>query len=838
MKKLIVLLLLSFCFINFNLAQTLCDIDPELQMLLNQKNNEPISINIILKSKIDVKESATRKQSFADKDIKREAVLQEFKQFSEASQADVLSILQSGTRSNNVKDIKCHWITNMINCTVTSDVVYQLAKHPDVAAIAYNKLEYMLFDEDFERATTIENITENILNINADDVWNQGYKGEGILVSILDTGVNIDHVDLQDHLWDGGEEYPNHGYNTLNNSHDINDAFGHGTHCAGTICGDGTSGIKTGIAPEATLMCIKVLGDNGEGSLDAIISGVEFSVEHGADLLSLSLGSAFPNIYTSELYRSVFENLLEFDVLAVVAAGNDKTKMDEYPLPRNINAPANCPPAWIHPDQQANGSGTSSILSVGAVDYDDNHAYFSSEGPVTWSGTSWNDYVLDWSEDLEPGWLDYDNGVFETGISVDGSFRWGMLFPSSKLKNHEGGKLSKVSMYDCVAHSGDIEIYQGGDDPNKGYLIHKQEYTCTGSNSFVEFEFTNPLTIDCKKNLWVILKTDDGALNPAAACKSIHEPNGRWIGKIYNDYTTWYDACDWFEMNYTWMIRAFITNNNGEETTIEENNEFGLIRPDVCAPGMYIVSSAHNSNDGFSVLSGTSMATPCVAGAVALMLEKNPYLTPALICEILETTAVKLTEKKSNKTGSGRIDILAAMNYLDEIPDECQAPSNLTANALTYNSVELSWEGSKIAKEYEVYRDNEKIATVNTTSYSDLQLENDTQYCYTVKSVCSLGISEPSDEACITTSNNEGINDMTSSFNIYPNPVEDNLIITTDAIVDDIIIYDMYGKTQKLRNSETQKLKNTIDVSDLNSGVYFIRITTENGESTKLFIKK
>jgi hypothetical protein len=48
----------------------------------------------------------------------------------------------------------------------------------------------------------------------------------------------------------------------------------------------------------------------------------------------------------------------------------------------------------------------------------------------------------------------------------------------------------------------------------------------------------------------------------------------------------------------------------------------------------------------------------------------------------------------------------------------------------------------------------------------------------------------------------------------------------------------MYGKTQKLRNSETQKLKNTIDVSDLNSGVYFIRITTENGESTKLFIKK
>ena len=427
MKKIILLLLISFCLIKVDYAQSLCDIDPELQQLLNSKEDEFISVNIILKSQIDVKNLDSRSQSFNERGQKRDAVLKEFKKFAEESQSDVLSVLQAETRSSNVRNVQSHWITNMINCEASRDAIYQLAKHPDVRAIAYNKVEYMLFNEESEELSTLENIVDNILTINADDVWNQGYTGKGVLVSVLDTGVNTEHVDLKDHLWDGGEEFPNHGFNTLSKNHDLNDVFGHGTHCAGTICGDGTSGMKTGMAPEATLMCIKVLGDNGEGSVEAIISGVEFSVEHGADLLSLSLGSSFPSVYTSELYRYTFENLQEFNVLAVVAAGNDKGKMDEYPMPRNINAPSNCPPAWIHPDQKTNGSSTSSIISVGAVDYEDNHAYFSSEGPVTWSGTSWGDYVLDLSTDLDPGWLDYDNGVFDTCISGGTTFRWGVV---------------------------------------------------------------------------------------------------------------------------------------------------------------------------------------------------------------------------------------------------------------------------------------------------------------------------------------------------------------------------------------------------------------------------
>lgn len=81
---------------------------------------------------------------------------------------------------------------------------------------------------------------------------------------------------------------------------------------------------------------------------------------------------------------------------------------------------------------------------------------------------------------------------------------------------------------------------------------------------------------------------------------------------------------------------------------------------------MNIKSLDYNNINGYTELSGTSQATPCVAGIVALMLSKNPELTPAQICQILEETSVKLTPTKSNITGVGRVDALAAVNAVPE----------------------------------------------------------------------------------------------------------------------------------------------------------------------------
>lgn len=91
------------------------------------------------------------------------------------------------------------------------------------------------------------------------------------------------------------------------------------------------------------------------------------------------------------------------------------------------------------------------------------------------------------------------------------------------------------------------------------------------------------------------------------------------------------------------------------------NPGMGLIAPDVVAPGSDILSLSNSNNAGYFVQNGTSMATPAVAGVMALMLSKNPGLSIVQMNKIIEESAIKLTPTKSNTYGSGRIDALAAI---------------------------------------------------------------------------------------------------------------------------------------------------------------------------------
>jgi subtilisin len=177
--------------------------------------------------------------------------------------------------------------------------------------------------------------------IKAPEAWTKGYTGQGVVVAVLDTGVDYNHSDLKDNIWtnsqeiagngldDDGDGYIDdiHGWNFVNNNSDVMDRNGHGTHVAGIIAGENNGFGVTGIAYNAKIMPIKVLNDDGSGSYTSIANGIYYAVAHGANVINLSLGGAYPN--------STIEQAIEYasskNVTVVMAAGNDGKSSPGYP---------------------------------------------------------------------------------------------------------------------------------------------------------------------------------------------------------------------------------------------------------------------------------------------------------------------------------------------------------------------------------------------------------------------------------------------------------------------------------------------------------------------------
>jgi subtilisin family serine protease len=121
------------------------------------------------------------------------------------------------------------------------------------------------------------------------------FSGDGIVVAVLDTGIDAAHAAFS------GVEIIQKDFTGEGNG----DQNGHGTHCAGTIFGKSTDGIRIGVAPGVKKALIgKVLGMQG-GSSEQIVSAMQWAVENGANVISMSLGIDFPGL-VEELQRRGF----------------------------------------------------------------------------------------------------------------------------------------------------------------------------------------------------------------------------------------------------------------------------------------------------------------------------------------------------------------------------------------------------------------------------------------------------------------------------------------------------------------------------------------------------
>lgn len=187
---------------------------------------------------------------------------------------------------------------------------------------------------------TIENVQDSSISIpygidqcEAPKIWEQGEKGEGIVIAVLDTGIDMNHPDLKNNIIGGRNFTPEGSYK------DYTDRNGHGTHVAGTIA---ASGNILGVAPEAKLLICKVLDRNGSGNYWSIIEGIRYATrwkgENGerVRIISMSLGGSEDD---PKLENAILEAAAE-GILVVVASGNEGDNDEssyEFSYPGNYN---------------------------------------------------------------------------------------------------------------------------------------------------------------------------------------------------------------------------------------------------------------------------------------------------------------------------------------------------------------------------------------------------------------------------------------------------------------------------------------------------------------------
>ncbi|MCU7740460.1 S8 family peptidase [Priestia megaterium] len=174
--------------------------------------------------------------------------------------------------------------------------------------------------------------------IQAPAIWEQSNQGEGIVIAVIDTGVDTNHPDLKDCII-GGRNFTS-DYD--GDSSVFEDNNGHGTHVSGTIAAALNNEGVLGVAPKAKILSLKVLTGEGSGNYEWIIDAINYAVEwrgpnnERARVISMSLGGPQD---VPELHEAV-QNAVNKDVSVVVAAGNegdDREETFEYSYPGSYN---------------------------------------------------------------------------------------------------------------------------------------------------------------------------------------------------------------------------------------------------------------------------------------------------------------------------------------------------------------------------------------------------------------------------------------------------------------------------------------------------------------------
>jgi subtilisin family serine protease len=176
--------------------------------------------------------------------------------------------------------------------------------------------------------------------VKAPEVWAQGLSGQGIVVAVVDSGVDYNHADLNTNIWTNSREIPGNvidddangfvddirGWDFVERDSDPMDLNKHGTHVAGIIAAKDNGAGITGVAYNARIMPVRALDASGRGSDVSIAAGIRYATNNGANVINLSLAGEY-----SPMIEEAVRYATERGAVVVTAAGNEGEAQPSYP---------------------------------------------------------------------------------------------------------------------------------------------------------------------------------------------------------------------------------------------------------------------------------------------------------------------------------------------------------------------------------------------------------------------------------------------------------------------------------------------------------------------------
>ncbi|MBH5320945.1 S8 family serine peptidase [Paenibacillus sp. GSMTC-2017] len=617
--------------------------------------------------------------------------------------ANQQSVLGEALKRNIQLEVK-RWFNTVLNgaeIAIPANQIPQLAKVPGVTAIVENRNYYLAPEPVADNNNTPIYDSAPLDLIGAPDAWAQGLTGKGLKIGVLDTGVDYIHPDLKN-AYKGG-------YDSISNDDDPYEDFpipniafvgtDHGTHVAGTIVGrsqNKTSEIvQKGVAYESDLYAYKVLGrdelNRVTGNSAQILEGIERAVKDGMDVLNLSLGSAL-NKNPHSLEAIAINNAVLGGTVVVVSSGNAADEPGE-PYYYSIGTPSN---AQLAITVGATSVATSVYQASANVSLPNLGPYpFLIEG----FGTGKDDFqTIFGTAAHEVVYAGLGRESDYEGLNVEGKIVIVSRGILPFVQKEQYARLNKAKA---------IIIFNGNAKKENNIDVPDLSETIAGRD-----DHFNVYLGDSIGGIPILdMRGDEGR-------KLIREITAQPNQPFTLTFATEYAVAK----HYTEDMGTF----SSRGPTMDGRY---LIKPDVTAPGVAIMSSISGFNQteayatAYGRKNGTSMAAPHVSGLALLLQQKYPDWSPFDIRAALANTAVDIYNANGTlydvySQGSGRTNITNAL----KTPALLQTVENIVIQDIELNDRTINYFGSNFSFGLMAPGDTAKSVALQLKNISDYEV--------------------------------------------------------------------------------------------------------------------